>query len=142
MLFRAGAHIADISIRHQSADGRILSADFTFAGEAFTVASIYAPCTAAGRAVFFIQHLLPILSAQRQLLRGGDFNCIADQLNILDPAGAAGARMAGYYDGLRNFLCVCVCGRKLTWPSMPIMSATRKTDKANHRRVSGPQHIL
>ena len=23
-----------------------------------------------------------------------------------------------------------------------IMSATRKTDKANHRRVSGPQHIL
>ena len=33
-------------------------------------------------------------------------------------------------------------GRKLTCPSMPIMSAIRKTDKANHRRVSGPQHIL
>ena len=32
--------------------------------------------------------------------------------------------------------------RKLTCPSMPILSATRKTDKANHRRVSGPQHIL
>ena len=30
----------------------------------------------------------------------------------------------------------------LTCPSMPIMSATRKRDKANHRRVSGPQHIL
>ena len=34
------------------------------------------------------------------------------------------------------------CGRKLTCPSMPIISAIRKTDKANHRRVSGPQHIL
>ena len=33
-------------------------------------------------------------------------------------------------------------GRKLTCPAMPIMSATRKTDKANHRRVSVPQHIL
>ena len=33
-------------------------------------------------------------------------------------------------------------GRKLTCPSMPIISAIRKTDKANHRRVSGPQHIL
>ena len=33
-------------------------------------------------------------------------------------------------------------GRKLTCPSMPIISATRKTDKANHWRVSGPQHIL
>ena len=32
--------------------------------------------------------------------------------------------------------------RKLTCPSMPIISAIRKTDKANHRRVSGPQHIL
>ena len=35
-----------------------------------------------------------------------------------------------------------LCGRKLTCPSMPIISATRKTDKANHWRVSGPQHIL
>ena len=31
---------------------------------------------------------------------------------------------------------------ELTCPSMPIISALRKTDKANHRRVSGPQHIL
>ena len=183
MLFKAGAHIADISIRHQSADGRILSVDFTFAGGAFTVASIYAPCTAAGRAAFFVQHLLPSLPAQRQLLLGGDFNCIADQLDILDPAGAAAARMARYYDGLRIvetehqlydvwrdrhpdsrtfthagtaglsaarldrwllsfFFLFFFCGRKLTCPSMPIMSATRRTDKANHRRVSDPQHIL
>ena len=33
-------------------------------------------------------------------------------------------------------------GRKLTCSSMPIISAIRKTDKANHRRLSGPQHIL
>ena len=88
-------------MRHQSADGRTLSVDFTFAGGAFTVASVYAPCAPAGRAAFFIQHLLPSLPAQRELLLGGDFSCIADQLDILDPAGAAGGRMAGYHDGLR-----------------------------------------
>ena len=33
-------------------------------------------------------------------------------------------------------------GRKLTCPSMPTISAVRKTNKAKHRRVSGPQHIL
>ena len=88
LLFRAGAHIADISIRHQSADGRILSADFTFVGGAFTVASIYAPCTAAARAAFFIQHLLPSLQAQRQLLLGGDFNCIADLGSCRCPSAA------------------------------------------------------
>ena len=40
------------------------------------------------------------------------------------------------------FFSLFFCGRKLTCPSMPILSATRKTDKANHRRVAGPQHIL
>ena len=57
-------HIANISIRHQSADGCILSADFTFAEEAFTVASIYVPCTAAAGVAFFTQHLLPNLPAR------------------------------------------------------------------------------
>ena len=33
-------------------------------------------------------------------------------------------------------------GRELTCPSMPIISAIRKTDKANYRILSGPQHIL
>ena len=46
-------------------------------------------------------HLLPSLAAEWQLLLGRDFTCIADQLDILDPAGAASGRMAGYYDGLR-----------------------------------------
>ena len=46
----------------------------------------------------------------------------------------------------------CVCakvnfifyffGWKKAYMSMPILSATRKADKANHRRVAGPQHIL
>ena len=134
VLSRAGAHITDVSIRHQSADGRILSADSLFARGAFTVASIYAPCTAAGRATFSFQHLLPSLPAQRQPLLGGDFNCIAGKLDILDPAGAAGARIFLGGRGGR--------GKKLTCPSMPIISAVRKIDKANHRRVSGPQHIL
>ena len=40
-----------------------------------------------------------------------------------------------------SFICF-LCGRKLTCPSMPIFSAVRKTDKAHHRRVSGPQDVL
>ena len=40
------------------------------------------------------------------------------------------------------FLFFFFGGRKLTCPSMPIISAIRKTVKANHWRVSGPQHIL
>ena len=43
---------------------------------------------------------------------------------------------------LFSFFFFFFCGRKLTCARMPIISATRKTDKANHRRVSGPQHIL
>ena len=44
--------------------------------------------------------------------------------------------------GLEFFFLFFFCGRKLTCPSMPIIPAIRKTDKANHRRVSGRQHIL
>ena len=67
VLLRAAAHTANISIRHQSADGRILSVDFSFADGEYTIASIYAPCTAVDRAAFFIQHLLPSLPAKRQI---------------------------------------------------------------------------
>ena len=86
-------------MRHQSADCPTLSLDFTFAGEAYTVASVYAPCAAADRAALFIHHLLPSLLAQERLLLGDEFSCITDQLDILDPASAAGGR--SYYDGLR-----------------------------------------
>ena len=44
-------------MRHQSADGRSLSVDFTLTGGAFTVASVYALCAAAGRVAFSLPFL-------------------------------------------------------------------------------------
>ena len=78
-----------------------LSIDFSFAGGAFTAVSVYAPCVPAQRAAYFTQTLLPSLSADRQLLVGGDFNCVAGQLHVLGQDNAVLGRTTGYYDGLR-----------------------------------------
>ena len=101
ILLRPTADIADIALRHQAEDGRALSIDFSFAGGAFTAVSVYAPCVPAQRAAYFTQTLLPSLPADRQLLVGGDFNCVAGQLDVLGPDNAVIGRTPGYYDGLR-----------------------------------------
>ena len=62
------------------------------------------------------------------------FNCIADQLDILDPAGAACGRMAGHYDGLRivktSSISSITCGGTGTQPAahsrMPAQQAYRQ----------------
>jgi exonuclease III len=54
------------------------------------------------RAAYFTQQLLPHLPQDRQLIVGGDFNCIAAQLDLLDPAVIPGTRLTGYHDGLRH----------------------------------------
>ncbi|CAL8465446.1 g4982 [Coccomyxa elongata] len=46
--------------------------------------------------------LLPSLPADRQLLVGGDFNCIAGQQDMLDPASPPGQRTLGYWTGLSH----------------------------------------
>ena len=101
VLISPRADVADIDQRHNSTDGRTLSIDFTFCGGAFTAVSAYAPSTADQRVPYFTRQLPQALTHGRQLLLGGDWNCIAEQLDILDPAGAPGARITGYFDGLR-----------------------------------------
>ena len=75
--------------------------DFSFAGGAFTAVSVYAPCVAAQRAAYFTHTLLPSLPTDRQLLVGGDFNCVAGQLDVLGPDSSVLGRATGYYDGFR-----------------------------------------
>ena len=99
---RPQANVTDIAARHVSDDGRTIMVDFTFTGTPFTAVSVYAPSTAAGRAAYFTHSLLPSLPHDRQLLLGGDFNCIASQLDLLDPHGIPGGRLTGYHDGLRH----------------------------------------
>ena len=101
ILLRPAADIADITLRHQAEDGRAPSIDFSFAGGAFTAVSVYAPCVAAQRAAYFTHTLLPSLPTDRQLLVGGDFNCVAGQLDVLGPDSSVLGRTTGYYDGLR-----------------------------------------
>ena len=42
------------------------------------------------------------MPADRHLLVGGDFNCIAGQQDMLDPASPPGQRTLGYWTGLRH----------------------------------------
>ena len=101
-LLSPAADVADITLRHQAEDGRALSIDFSFTGGTFTAVSVYAPCVPAQRAAYFTHTLLPSLPADRQLLVGGDFNCVAGQLDVLGPDNAVLGRTTDYYDGLRN----------------------------------------
>ncbi|BDA40482.1 hypothetical protein COCOBI_01-1350 [Coccomyxa sp. Obi] len=66
------------------------------------VASVYAPAVAAERPAYFMQEFLPSIPADRSLLVGGDFNCIAGQQDMLDAAGQPGQRTQGYWTGLRH----------------------------------------
>ncbi len=102
VLFRATARTSDITARSSSASGRTLLVAFTFSGQPYTVACIYAPAAAAERSHYYTQELLTSLPADRQLLVGRDFNCIAGKQDMLDPAGQAGQRTHGYWTGLRR----------------------------------------
>ena len=76
--------------------------DFTFSKQPYTVACFYAPAAAAERPHYYTQELLTSLPADRQLLVGGHFNCIAGQQDMLDPAGQLDKRTQGYWTGLRR----------------------------------------
>ena len=99
VLLRPTASTAAITVRHCSTTGRTLLVDFTFCGQPYTVASVYAPAAAAERQQYYTQELLPSLPAARCLLVGGDFNCIAGQQDMA--AGQPGQRTQGYWTGLR-----------------------------------------
>ena len=102
ILFRTTARISDFTVRHSSATGRTLSVDFTFGGLPYTVVCVCAPSVAADRPQYFTQELFPSMPADRHLLVGGDFNCIAGQQDMLDPASPPGQRTLGYWTGLRH----------------------------------------
>ena len=62
----------------------------------------------------------------------------AEIIQSLMPVLTIDARASLPASGMSFFLFYFFWGgRKLTCPSMPIISAIRKTDKVNHRRVSG-----
>ncbi len=102
ILFRHTAETSAVTVRHSSATGRTLLVDFTFGGHPYTAGCVYAPAVTAERPAYFMQELLPSLPADRSLLVGGDFNCIAGQQDMLDAADHPGQRTQGYWTGLRQ----------------------------------------
>ena len=131
IFLRPAADIADITLRHQAEDGRALSIDFFFAGGAFTAVRVCAPCMAAQRAGCFTHTLLPSLQTDRQLLIGGDFNCVAGQLDVLGPDSSVLGRTTGYYDGLR----IAETDRQLFGESGTRTGTPSHTPAANHQPV-------
>ncbi len=102
ILFRQTADIPAVTVLHNSATGRTLLVDFTFSGHSYTVAYVYAPAVAAERPAYFVQKLLPSLSADRSLLEGRDSNCITGQQEMQDAADQPAQRVQGYWTGLRH----------------------------------------
>ncbi|KAA6412934.1 MAG: hypothetical protein FRX49_13766 [Trebouxia sp. A1-2] len=65
------------------------------------MASVYAPVERQERAPFFQQCLLPAMPVGTPLLLGGDWNCVADNLDLV--GGQPGTRQHGFRSGLLPF---------------------------------------
>ena len=68
----------------------------------FSVVSVYAPSTSEHRQPFFAQQLLPYIPQGRHLIVAGDFNCVADDLDVTP--NAHGTRRTGYTGGLATVM--------------------------------------
>jgi len=66
-----------------------------------TMASVYAPVERQERVPFFQQSLLPAMPAGTPLLLGGDWNCVAEDLDLI--GGQPGTRQHGFQSGLLPF---------------------------------------
>ena len=102
VLFRAGAEVEDAA-RVAELAGKFLLVSFRHAGHVYAVASVYAPTYRDERCQFFAEQLLPLLSPfEHPLLLGGDFNCVADEFDVMGGGAASlAARQVGYWGGLQ-----------------------------------------
>ena len=102
MLFRAGAEVEDAA-RVAELAGKFLLVSFRHAGHVYAVASVYAPTYRDERCQFFAEQLPPVLSpVEHPLLLGGDFNCVADEFDVMGGGAASlAARQVGYWGGLQ-----------------------------------------
>ena len=61
--------------------------------------SVYAPCLSGERQTFYLDSLSPLIPEDRQVMLGGDFNCVASDLDVTP--NARGRRRTGYAGGLQ-----------------------------------------
>ncbi|KAA6418027.1 MAG: hypothetical protein FRX49_12027 [Trebouxia sp. A1-2] len=65
------------------------------------MASVYVPVERQQRAPFFQQCLLPVMPVGTPLLLGGDWNCVSENLDLVE--GQPGTRQHGFQLGLLLF---------------------------------------
>ena len=102
VLIRLGAPVRDVTLTTQDDHGRLLRVDLTCASTPLTIICVYAPAEVGPtQTSFFRSSLMPIIPADRKVLLGGDFNCIAEDRDRLPPT-ATSHRRHGHTTGLSH----------------------------------------
>ena len=81
-------------------DGRVMRLDVAWGDLPLSILNVYAPSSAEHRKDFYLKQLLPSIPQGRHILLGGDFNCVADDLDVT--TNALGSRRTGYTAGLHT----------------------------------------
>lgn len=99
ILVRDRSHLTDLVVAPSDGRGRLLRVDFIWEERPLTVISVYAPCLSGERQTFYLDSLSPLIPEDRQVMLGGDFNCVASDLDVTP--NARGRRRTGYAGGLQ-----------------------------------------
>ena len=99
ILTRARAILTDAALQDDDPSRRILRLDFSWASLPISVVCVYAPSSAEERSAFYARRLLPALPVNRNVVMGGDYNCVASDLDVTQ--NALGSRRVGYAGGLQ-----------------------------------------
>ncbi len=83
LLFKACPLLSEVSAYAGDPCGRFIAAQGTLNGSHVTMASVYAPVERQEQAPFFQQSLLPAMPVGTPLLLGGDWNCVAEDLDLV-----------------------------------------------------------
>ncbi len=101
LLFKACPLLSGVSAYAADPCGRFVAAQGSLSGGHVTIASVYAPVERQERVPFFQQSLLSAMPAGTPLLLGGDWNCVAEDLDLI--GGQPGTRQHGFQSGLLPF---------------------------------------
>jgi len=101
LLFKACPLLSGVSAYAADPCGRYVAAQGSLSGGHVTMASVYAPVERQERVPFFQQSLLPAMPAGTPLLLGADWNCVAEDLDLV--GGQPGTRQHGFQSGLLPF---------------------------------------
>ena len=98
LLFKACSLLTAVTSVHSDPNGRFLIVQADLSSKQVSIASVYAPVERQERMPFFLHSLLPALPVSSPLLLGGDWNCVAQDLDLV--GGQPGTRQHGFHSGL------------------------------------------